>query len=174
MKQLSGIHDLERILATVHHFRVPALVCIDKADLNPAHSGAFQAYGLQQGIEVVGCLPYDTVVTEAMVQGLPVTVYRAGGAHGCCPARDVGACWSQAWERRLMDKGIKITSLVDNSVQARSTLSGRAWPLVPYRIPRQPSAIGHRCQRRGAGAQPPGDQPAARHHHRSSAQPRPL
>ena len=76
---LSGIHDLERVLATVNHFRVPALVCINKADLNPVHSGAIQAYCHEQGIEVVGRLPYDTVVTDAMVQGLPVTVYQPEG-----------------------------------------------------------------------------------------------
>jgi MinD superfamily P-loop ATPase len=32
---VSGIHDLERALGTVNHFGVPALVCINKADLSP-------------------------------------------------------------------------------------------------------------------------------------------
>ena len=77
---VSGVHDLERILGTVNHFRVPALVLINKADVNPAHTANIEAYCRTQGIEMVGRLPYDTVVTEAMVQGQPVTIYEPGGA----------------------------------------------------------------------------------------------
>lgn len=76
----SGIHDLQRALATVDHFGVPALVCINKADLNPGQSVGIEAFCAAEGIEVVGRLPYDTVVTEAMVQGLPVTDYQPDGA----------------------------------------------------------------------------------------------
>jgi MinD superfamily P-loop ATPase len=77
---VSGIHDLERVLGTVTHFRVPALVCINKADLNPSQTAAIEAFCAAQGIEVVGELPFDTVVTEAMVQGQPVTAYQPDGA----------------------------------------------------------------------------------------------
>ena len=77
---VSGIHDLERALGTVTHFRVPALVCINKADLNPSRTAAIEAFCAGQGIEVVGELPFDTVVTEAMVQGQPVTAYQPDGA----------------------------------------------------------------------------------------------
>jgi MinD superfamily P-loop ATPase len=76
---VSGVHDLERILGTVNHFRVPALVLINKADVNPAQTAVIEAYCRTQGIELVGRLPYDTVVTEAMVQGQPVTLYEPGG-----------------------------------------------------------------------------------------------
>jgi len=76
---VSGIHDLERILATVSHFRVPALVCINKADLNPGHTAAIEAFCAAGAIELVGKLPYDSVVTKAMVQGQPVTAYRSEG-----------------------------------------------------------------------------------------------
>jgi MinD superfamily P-loop ATPase len=77
---VSGIHDLQRALATVNHFRVPALVCINKADINPVHTASIEAYCEAQGIEVVGKLPYDTVVTEAMVRGQAVTTYEPEGA----------------------------------------------------------------------------------------------
>jgi MinD superfamily P-loop ATPase len=76
---VSGIHDLERALATVSHFGVPALVCINKADINPEHSASIEAYCTAQGIEVVGRLPYDAVVTRAMVHCLPVTAYQPNG-----------------------------------------------------------------------------------------------
>jgi MinD superfamily P-loop ATPase len=76
---VSGIHDLERILGTVNHFRVPGLVLINKADLNPAHTARIEAYCQAQHIELVGKLPYDEVVTQAMVQGQAVTRYQPDG-----------------------------------------------------------------------------------------------
>ncbi|MGD8626529.1 MAG: ATP-binding protein [Anaerolineae bacterium] len=77
---VSGVHDLERILGTVNHFQVPARVLINKADVNPAHTAAIEAFCRAEGIELVGKLPYDTVVTEAMVRGQAVTVYQPQGA----------------------------------------------------------------------------------------------
>ena len=75
---ISGAHDLERVLATTEHFGVPAMVAINKADLNPARSDQIAAYCSERGIEVVGRIPYDTVVTEAMVAGQPVTAVEDG------------------------------------------------------------------------------------------------
>jgi MinD superfamily P-loop ATPase len=92
---LSSIHDLERVLGTVTHFRVPAVVCINKADLNPARTAAIEAFAREQGIEVAGRLPFDTVVTEAMVQGQPVTIYEPNGAMTTA-LREV---WSHIWLR---------------------------------------------------------------------------
>ncbi len=88
---VSGVHDLERILGTVNHFRVPAMVLINKADVNPAHTAGIEAYCRAQGIDLVGNLPYDTVVTEAMVQGQPVTIYQPEGAMAGA-LREVWAC----------------------------------------------------------------------------------
>jgi MinD superfamily P-loop ATPase len=76
---VSGVHDLERILGTVHHFQVPALVLINKADVNPVHTERIETYCWVQGIELVGKLPYDDVVTRAMVQGQAVTRYQPEG-----------------------------------------------------------------------------------------------
>ena len=70
---VSGAHDLERVLATTDHFGVPAMVVINKADLNPARSDGIAAFCTSRGVETVGQIPYDTVVTEAMVNGQPVT-----------------------------------------------------------------------------------------------------
>ena len=40
----AGIHDMERVLATTAHFRVPALVCINKADIYPEGTAQIEAY----------------------------------------------------------------------------------------------------------------------------------
>ena len=88
---VSGIHDLGRALGTVNHFGVPALVCINKADLNQAQSAAIEAFCAVEGIEVVGRLPYDTTVTEAMVQGQPVTAFQPEGEM----AKALRATWAR-------------------------------------------------------------------------------
>jgi MinD superfamily P-loop ATPase len=75
---VSGIHDLERVLGVTEHFNIPALVCINKSDINLQKAQEIGDYCAQGGIEVVGLIPFDTVVTEAMVQGKPVTAYEDG------------------------------------------------------------------------------------------------
>jgi MinD superfamily P-loop ATPase len=75
---VSGIHDLDRVLATTNHFGLPALVCINKADINPARAKEIEVFCEAQGAQVTGRIPFDRVVTEAMVQGQPVTAYRDG------------------------------------------------------------------------------------------------
>jgi MinD superfamily P-loop ATPase len=72
---LSGIHDLERVLGVCRHFSVPALVCINKHDINQENTRQIEGYCLQQGVEVAAKIPFDNAVTEAMVQGLPVVEY---------------------------------------------------------------------------------------------------
>jgi MinD superfamily P-loop ATPase len=74
----AGIHDMERVLQTVEHFRLPALVTINKADIYPDGAVQIEAYCDRNGIEVAGEIPFDETVTEAMVLGEPVTAYRSG------------------------------------------------------------------------------------------------
>jgi MinD superfamily P-loop ATPase len=72
---VAGIHDMERILDTTEHFRVPAQVCINKADLFPTGADQIREACERRGIPVVGCIPFDRAVTEAMVSGEPVTAF---------------------------------------------------------------------------------------------------
>ena len=76
---VSGAHDLERVLAVSDHFGVPAVVCINKYDINLDKTEEITAYCAELGVQVAACLPFDTVVTEAMVQGKPITAYGDGG-----------------------------------------------------------------------------------------------
>ena len=87
---VAGVHDLERVLSTTEHFGVPAMVVINKADLNPRRSDEVAAFCAERGIKVAGRIPYDTVVTEAMVRGQPVTAYADGAVSGAL---------REVWER---------------------------------------------------------------------------
>ncbi len=87
---VSGVHDLQRAMATTDHFGVPALVAVNKADLNSARTAQVAAFCAERGVELVGQIPYDTVVIEAMVQGQPVTEYSD---------RPISAALEQIWQR---------------------------------------------------------------------------
>ena len=72
---LSGIHDLERVLGVAKHFNIPSVVCINKYDINLENSSTIKEYCHERGIEVVGEIPYDPVVTKAMVRRKSVVEY---------------------------------------------------------------------------------------------------
>ena len=76
---LSGIHDLERVLGVCQHFGVPALVCINKYDINEDNTRQIEKFCLGQGVEVAARIPFDNTVTKAMVAGLPVVEYSRNG-----------------------------------------------------------------------------------------------
>jgi MinD superfamily P-loop ATPase len=75
---LSGIHDLQRVLGVCRQFGIPALVCVNKYNLNEDNTHQIENYCLNQGIEVAAKIPFDNVVTGALVQGLPVVEYSQG------------------------------------------------------------------------------------------------
>jgi MinD superfamily P-loop ATPase len=75
---LSGIHDLERVVGLCRYFHIPAMVCINKCDLNGDNSSRIEEYCDNERIEVAARVPFDNVVTEALVRGLPVVEYSSG------------------------------------------------------------------------------------------------
>ena len=75
---LSGIHDMERVLGVCRHFGIPALVCINKYDLNLENTSQIQSQCRDLDVPVVARIPFDNVVTEALIRGLPVVEYSNG------------------------------------------------------------------------------------------------
>jgi len=72
---LSAIHDLERIYGVSKHFDIPAIVCINKYDINKENSKKIEEYCKKSNIDVVGKIPYDTIITDAMVNEKSVIEY---------------------------------------------------------------------------------------------------
>jgi MinD superfamily P-loop ATPase len=73
---LSGLHDLERILQMVSRFGVRTLACVNKWDLYQEGTAKIETFCHKNEVELIGHIPFDEVVTEAMVQAQPVTVFR--------------------------------------------------------------------------------------------------
>jgi len=72
---LSGIHDMERVLSVCRHFSVPAVVCVNKFDINEEGTRQIEEYCASEGVDVVSRIPFDTKVTEAQVRGVPIVEY---------------------------------------------------------------------------------------------------
>ncbi len=71
----AAIHDMKRVKEVADHFKVPCAVCINKYDINEEKAKEIEEYCRENGIEIVGKIPYDTVITDAMVNGKSVVEY---------------------------------------------------------------------------------------------------
>ncbi|MHA1741410.1 MAG: (4Fe-4S)-binding protein, partial [Candidatus Thorarchaeota archaeon] len=63
----SGIHDMKRVLSLMHQFRVSPMVIVNKYDLNPDNTVMIEDYCRKEGIEVLGKIPFDPIMTESIV-----------------------------------------------------------------------------------------------------------
>jgi MinD superfamily P-loop ATPase len=69
---MSGIHDLHRALQLLNHFNISPLVCVNMYDINRKNTEKIVAFCEKNNVEVVGRVPFDPIVTEAMVAGKTV------------------------------------------------------------------------------------------------------
>lgn len=77
---VSGLHDLERVLRVCKHFSVPAAVCVNKSDLNPAMADSIRSYCKHNGVPVLGDIPYDPEVPAAIRAATPLVQHGSGAA----------------------------------------------------------------------------------------------
>jgi MinD superfamily P-loop ATPase len=70
---VSGDHDMARVLQMAEHFGIPAGVCINKEDLAPEETERIVETASRHHAQIVGRIPFDPMVTRAMVAGDPVT-----------------------------------------------------------------------------------------------------
>ncbi len=72
---LSGIHDMQRVIKLAHHFKVPAMVCVNKSDLNLNLTSDIEDFARDEGLAYLGSIPFDPIFTKAMVQGQSIFEY---------------------------------------------------------------------------------------------------
>jgi MinD superfamily P-loop ATPase len=90
---LSGIHDMERALGLLNHFKISGLVCVNKYDINQENTERIFNFCASKGVEVVGKIPFEPIVTEAMVAGKSIVEY--------APKSNVSKAIEELWERTL-------------------------------------------------------------------------
>ncbi|MCU0459182.1 MAG: 4Fe-4S binding protein [Bacteroidales bacterium] len=70
---MSGLEDLKRVFEVAQKFTGEAGIIINKYDLNEAMADRIEGWCAARGSTLLGRLPYDRRVTEAMVAGKSVT-----------------------------------------------------------------------------------------------------
>lgn len=65
---VSGIYDLKRVIELIAHFMIPTVVCINKYDINEKNTHLIESFCAELGIPVIGRLPYNDIITKAMLQ----------------------------------------------------------------------------------------------------------
>ena len=73
---VSGLHDLKRIFDLIDYFGIKAGVVINKYDINREMTKKIKKESQKAGLEILGAIPYDEVVTQAQIDGLSVIEYQ--------------------------------------------------------------------------------------------------
>ncbi len=79
---VSGRHDMERVAQLAAHFKVPAILCINKYDLNLDKTAEIEAFAKENGIIPAGNIPFDPIFTKAMVKGETLFEYNGNSETG--------------------------------------------------------------------------------------------
>jgi MinD superfamily P-loop ATPase len=108
---VSGIHDMERVARLAGHFKVPALLCINKYDLNPDQTDAIEAVAQKMGVGVLGRVPFDPIFVESMVQGK--TIFEVNRNTDACAA--VKRLWKGIMDHSAMTAPANLFKQIKNN-----------------------------------------------------------
>ena len=72
---VSGKHDMERVVELAAFFKVPAMVCVNKFDLNSELTDSIKNFSREKKLIWLGSIPFDAVFTRAMVQAQTIFEY---------------------------------------------------------------------------------------------------
>ena len=75
---VAGIHDMKRVAELARHFKVPAMICINKFDLNLTMNEDIERFAENEKIQMLGRIPFDPAFTEAMIQARTIIEYGNG------------------------------------------------------------------------------------------------
>ncbi len=89
---LSAIHDMERVHELTTHFKIPTMVLINKADINPELVNEMKKYCQTNDIPLLGTLPYDQRFTQAQVRGESIVEFDPEG---------IGRLFPSMWDTML-------------------------------------------------------------------------
>jgi MinD superfamily P-loop ATPase len=94
---VSGKHDMERVVRLAAHFKTPAMVCVNKYDLNLDQTHAIEEFAEENNVSCLGRIPFDPIFTKSMVQGQNIFEYDMKSK--------TGQVVKQVWEKAVQTLG---------------------------------------------------------------------
>jgi len=94
---VSGRHDMERVAELAAFFKIPAMMCVNKFDLNPSAGEAIEAFARERDISVIGRVPFDPAFTKAIVQGKTIVEFD-GQSEGYVAVKSIWETLAQSLE----------------------------------------------------------------------------
>jgi len=94
---VSGRHDMKRVAELAAFFKIPAMLCVNKFDLNAGEGEAIEAFAKEKNISVIGRVPFDPSFTKAMVQGKTIVEFDSH-SEGCKAVKDIWENLAQGLE----------------------------------------------------------------------------
>lgn len=95
---VSGVHDMKRVADLATFFKVPVMVCVNKADINPDKTDEIEAFAKENGYMYLGEIPFDPVFTKSMVNRQTIFEYNSQS--------DATAAIKRIWEKIATQIGI--------------------------------------------------------------------
>jgi len=90
---ISGKHDMKRVLELAKHFSIPALVIVNKWDINPEMTAEIEKDTIAGGAHPVGRIPYDKGFTVAQINGRTLVEEKTGEA-----VENITTIWEKVWQ----------------------------------------------------------------------------
>lgn len=88
---ISGLHDAKRLVELVRSFRVPMVALINKYDINAESTAKVEKYLIQNEIEIIGRIPFDTQLVHSMVHEQSIVEYEPD----CKVSNEIKLVWEQ-------------------------------------------------------------------------------
>lgn len=76
----SGLNDFERVFSLANFFGVKTFVCINKYDINEDMTLKIEEFCKEKNIEILGKIPFDPIVKEAVNSLKPIVCYEESKA----------------------------------------------------------------------------------------------
>jgi MinD superfamily P-loop ATPase len=88
---LSSLHDAERLIQLVQNFKIPLFALINKSTINLKMTAQITQFLESREIPLIGEVPFDTNIVEAMIRGLSINDYQPNSLI----SRTIKSVWSQ-------------------------------------------------------------------------------
>jgi len=103
---VSGKHDMERVAQLADHFKIPAMICVNKFDLNLNLTREIENYARIKGLSCIGRIPFDRDFTDAMIQAQTILEYNRSSK--------VGRAVEKIWQR--LAENLELRSISRNRI----------------------------------------------------------